>query len=331
MVRFSWLPLFLIIFLGSIWGSSFILMKRGLEVFTPIQVAGLRLFLAGCFLTPWVYRYSFGSKSKIASTSSTETEKLLKPKDYFFLFLTGFIGNAIPAYLFSMAGVLIPSGLSGILNAFTPVFTLVVGVLIFKSPITRNGILGVVSGILGAVFLLGPSFLGNKEMSINLAGAAMGLTASLLYGYNINLIKTRLAHIPPMAKTAFPFFFMGLLYAMVLYKTQILNCWPNAQPFTVPQHSDPLIAAKKLLQFQQAWKALGFMAILGFIGSAISMMLFNYLIEHTTALVASTNTFVIPVVAVAWGLFDHEPIRWNMFVGLMLSLVGVYLVMRKEK
>lgn len=310
-------------------------MKRGLEVFSPIQVAGLRLFLAGCFLTPWVYRYSFGSKSYIAqiekNTNPSPHQKLLQPKDYFNLFLTGFIGNAIPAYLFSKAGVLIPSGLSGILNAFTPVFTLVVGVLVFKSPINRNGILGVVAGILGAVFLLGPSLLGHKEMSINLAGAAMGLTASLLYGYNINLIKTRLAHIPPMAKTAFPFFFMGILYVFVLYKTHILNCWPNSQPFSFPQHQDLETQAKLTAQFYGAWRALGFMAILGFIGSAISMMLFNYLIEHTTALVASTNTFVIPVVAVAWGLFDHEPIRWNMFVGLLLSLVGVYLVMRKEK
>jgi drug/metabolite transporter (DMT)-like permease len=84
------------------------------------------------------------------------------------------------------------------------------------------------------------------------------------------------------------------------------------------------------LQYTQAWKALGFMSILGIIGSAISMMLFNYLIEHTTALVASTNTFVIPIVAVAWGLFDQEPIRWNMIVGLLLSLTGVYLVMRKD-
>jgi len=294
-------------------------MKRGLEVFSPIQVAGLRLFLAGIFLSPWVYRYAFGSKS-----INQNQGKLIQPIDYFFLFITGLIGNAIPAFLFSTAGTLIPSGLSGILNAFTPVFTLVVGALIFKSAINKNGILGVASGIIGAVFLLGPTFLGNKDMSINLAGAFMGLGGSLLYGYNINLIKTRLAHIPPMAKTAFPFFFMGITYAFVLYKTDILHCWPNGNPFHKP--TEPLL----LLKYTQAWKALGFMSILGIIGSAISMMLFNYLIEHTTALVASTNTFVIPVVAVAWGLFDQEPIRWNMIVGLLLSLTGVYLVMRKD-
>lgn len=294
-------------------------MKRGLEIFTPIQVAGLRLFLAGIFLSPWVYRYSLGSKSL-----STNNEKLLRPIDYFFLFLTGLLGNAIPAFLFSTAGTLIPSGLSGILNAFTPVFTLVMGTLIFKSPINKNGILGVASGILGAIFLLAPTFLGNKEMSVHLGGAFMGLGGALLYGYNINLIKTRLAHIPPMAKTAFPFFFMGITYAIVLYKTDILHCWPNGNPFEIPTSTE------QIEQFNLAWKAFGFMSILGILGSAISMMLFNYLIEHTTALVASTNTFIIPVVAVAWGLIDQEPIRWNMLVGLLLSLTGVYLVMRKD-
>lgn len=295
-------------------------MKRGLEVFTPLQVAGLRLFMAGIFLSPWVYRYAFGSKSTTA-----KKQPLIQPIDYFFLFLTGFVGNAIPAYLFSTAGTLIPSGLSGILNAFTPVFTLLVGTLIFRSPINRNGIFGVLSGIIGAVFLLGPTLLGHKEMSINLSGAFMGLGGSLLYGYNINLIKTRLSHIPPMAKTAFPFFFMGFCYAFVLYQTDILSCWPNSNPWTLPTNS-----VQETTQFFHAWKALGFMAILGIIGSAISMILFNYLIEHTTALVASTNTFIIPIVAVAWGLFDQEPIRWNMIVGLLLSLTGVYLVMRKD-
>lgn len=232
--------------------------------------------------------------------------------------MTGFVGNAIPAYLFSTAGTLIPSGLSGILNAFTPMFTLVVGAILFKSKLTKNGFLGVGAGIVGAVFLLGPSMLGQAGMEIHLNGALMALTASLLYGYNINLIKTKLAHIPPMAKTAYPFVFMGMLYAIVLWKTHAIDNY----------NSHNITSMGSILPDNQF--ALICLLILGIVGSAISMMLFNYLIEHTTALVASTNTFVIPIVAVAWGLFDQEPIRWNMIVGLMLSLVGVYLVMKKE-
>lgn len=318
-VKFKWLPLFLIIILGSIWGSSFILMKRGLVVFTPIQVAGMRLFFAGIFLTPWVYRYSLGSKSITTNSNTQQPEKLLKPTDYFYLFLTGFVGNAIPAYLFSTAGTLIPSGLSGILNAFTPMFTLVVGSLLFSSPLSKNGFMGVMAGIVGAVFLLGPTLLGQKGMEIHLSGAIMALTASVLYGYNINLIKTKLAHIPPMAKTAYPFVFMGILYAVVLWKTDVVGQFHRAEN-----------APEIFIGMPTNVFALLCLVILGVIGSALSMMMFNYLIEHTTALVASTNTFIIPIVAVAWGLIDQEPIRWNMIVGLLLSLVGVYLVMKKE-
>lgn len=317
-MKFKWLPLFLIILLGCIWGSSFMLIKRGLAVFSPIQVAGLRLFLAGMFLTPWVYRYTWGSKSMILDESTGKKVKLLQPKDYYYLFMTGLLGNAIPAFLFSTAGKLIPSGLSGILNAFTPMFTLIVGALLYKSALSKNGFLGVLVGLIGAVFLLGPSILGQEGMEINLSGALMALSAAVLYGYNINLIKIRLANIPPMAKTAFPFFFMGIMYAFVLWKTGALESYQMHTAITpgdfLPDNQFALLC----------------ICILGIIGSALSMIMFNYLIEHTTAVVASTNTFVIPIVAVAWGLFDQEPIHWNMIVGLLLSLVGVYLVMKKE-
>jgi drug/metabolite transporter (DMT)-like permease len=122
-----------------------------------------------------------------------------------------------------------------------------------------------------------------------------------------------------MAKTAYPFVFMGILYACVLWKTDVIGNYNQGSselsaPFNIPANQFALVC----------------LVILGVIGSAVSMMLFNYLIEHTTALVASTNTFVIPIVAVAWGLIDQEPIRWNMIVGLLLSLVGVYMVMKKE-
>ena len=317
-MKFKWVPLFLIVLLGCIWGSSFFLIKRGLLVFSPIQVAGLRLFFAGIVLVPWVYRYSLGSKSTIIDEQTGAQESLIKPKDYLFLFLTGLLGNAIPAFLFSKAGQLIPSGLSGILNAFTPIFTLILGILLYKEKSSKNGLYGVFVGILGAGFLLVPSILGQKDMHLNHSGVLMALMASMLYGYNINLIKIKLAHIPPMAKTAFPFFFMAVLYAFVLWKTDV---WGNFQAHNKVTIGDWLPVNQK---------ALGCLLLLGVLGSAISMVLFNYLIEHTTALVASTNTFIIPIVAVAWGLLDHEAIQWNMVIGLALSLVGVYLVLKKE-
>lgn len=305
-VQKTWWPLMLILLLGGIWGSSFILIKRGLEVFQPIQVAGLRQFLAGFVLLPWVFQYSLGSSFRKREASTNEIK--LTTGDYYFLFMSGLIGNGIPAFLFSYAGTLIPSGLSGIMNAFTPMFTLLLGVLFFKDRFTGNGLVGVILGIVGAIILLAPSFIFHAGQPISALGIMMVTTAAIMYGYNINLIKHRLHHLPAMVKTAYPFFFMGSLYLMVLVITGILDHW-NASP-------------------EKAWTALGYLAILGVVGSALSMIAFNILIKHTTALVASTNTFIIPLVAVGWGIIENEPITWNMMVGLLLSLAGIYLIIR---
>lgn len=300
-------PLIIIVLLGGIWGSSFILIKRGLEVFQPIQVAGLRQFLAGLVLLPWVFQYSMGRNFRKEEISENPVK--LTKGDYYFLFMSGLVGNGIPAFLFSYAGTLIPSGLSGIMNAFTPMFTLLLGVVFFKDRFTGNGLIGVVLGILGAVILLAPGFIFHSGQSINPVGVLMVTAAAMMYGYNINLIKHKLHHLPAMVKTAYPFFFMGSMYFMVLMITGITDHW-NASP-------------------EKAWAALGYLAILGVVGSALSMIAFNILIKHTTALVASTNTFIIPVVAVAWGIVENEPITWNMIVGLLFSLAGIYLIINK--
>ncbi len=300
-------PLIIIVLLGGIWGSSFILIKRGLEVFQPIQVAGLRQFLAGLVLLPWVFQYSMGRNFRKEEISGNPVK--LTSGDYYFLFMSGLVGNGIPAFLFSYAGTLIPSGLSGIMNAFTPMFTLLLGVVFFKDRFTGNGLIGVVLGILGAIILLAPGFIFHSGQSINPVGVLMVTAAAMMYGYNINLIKHKLHHLPAMVKTAYPFFFMGSMYFMVLMITGIMDHW-NASP-------------------EKAWVALGYLAVLGVVGSALSMIAFNILIKHTSALVASTNTFIIPVVAVAWGIVENEPITWNMIVGLLFSLAGIYLIINK--
>lgn len=314
-MKYKWLPVFLIIFLGCIWGSSFILIKRGLVAFSPIQVAGLRLSLAGLFLLPWFLKYSLFKPyhhpfiNEHLHPNQHSKVKVVQPIDYFYLFISGVLGNAIPAYLFSMAGQRIPSGLSGILNAFTPMFTLLMGIWFFKDKLTKNGIWGVIAGLVGAMFLFGPSLL-KGGTKIDPVGACLPLISALLYGYNINIIKHKLGHLPSMVKTAYPFVFVGFIYALILWKTNLLGVWE-----TTPN---------------EAWSSFGYLFILGFVGSAISMVLFNYLILHTSALVASTNTFVIPVTALMWGLLDKEVLSWNIFVGLFFLLGAVYLIMRKK-
>ena len=310
------MPLFLIILLGCVWGSSFILIKRGLESFSPVQVAGIRLTLAGIVLLPWVLKYSVFKpyhhpfKFEHLKPNALHSKiRVVQPKDYWYLFQSGVIGNAIPAFFFSFAGQRIPSGLSGILNAFTPMFTLLMGVWFFKDKLTKNGLWGVVAGLIGAVFLFGPSIVSSGK-SIDPLGACLPLMAALMYGYNINVIKHKLSHLPSMVKTAYPFVFVGIIYSVVLYFTHVEQAWN--------------------IDAVKAWNSFGYLFILGFLGSALSMVIFNYVIMHTSALVASTNTFIIPITALMWGLMDKESLTWNIFVGLLCLLTAVYLVMRKD-
>jgi drug/metabolite transporter (DMT)-like permease len=291
------------------------MMKRGLEAFSPVQVAGLRLTLAGIFLFPWFLKYTVFKPyhhpfiEEHLPKNDDSKVKIVQPKDYFYLLMSGVLGNAIPALLFSFAGQRIPSGLSGILNAFTPMFTLLLGVWLFKDKLTKNGIYGVFIGLAGALFLFGPSLL-KGGTKIDPVGACLPLISALLYGYNINIIKHKLSHLPSMVKTAYPFVFVAILYSVILWKTDVAHVWE--------------------VNSDLAWNSFGYLFLLGFVGSALSMVIFNYLILHTSALVASTNTFVIPVTAVMWGLLDKEVLTWNIFIGLGFLLTAVYMVMKKE-
>ena len=291
------------------------MMKRGLEAFSPVQVAGLRLTLAGIFLFPWFLKYTVFKPyhhpfiEEHLPKNDDSKVKIVQPKDYFYLFMSGVLGNAIPALLFSFAGQRIPSGLSGILNAFTPMFTLLLGVWLFKDKLTKNGIYGVFIGLAGALILFGPSLL-KGGTKIDPVGACLPLISALLYGYNINIIKHKLSHLPSMVKTAYPFVFVAILYSVILWKTDVFHVW-EVNP-------------------DLAWNSFGYLFLLGFVGSALSMVIFNYLILHTSALVASTNTFVIPVTAVMWGLIDKEVLTWNIFIGMGFLLTAVYMVMKKE-
>ena len=289
-------PLFIVIILGLIWGSSFILIWLGLKTFNPIQVACLRLMFGGFFMIPVVWYF----RKKVPSS------------EYRFLFLSGLIGNGVPALLFATAGTMIPSGISGLLNSLTPMFTLVFGTWFFGIHILPRHIWGVVAGLSGAVVLLLPGVLhvvGQEQAEMNPLGGLLAILATMLYGININLIKNRLSHLPSFVVSAYPLFSMAILALPVFLLTS-----PGT---AMSAHPDT------------AWSSLAYLAVLGIVGSALSLVAFNVLVQRTTALFASTNTFIIPVVSVGWGLVFNEPFGWHIIGGLLLCLLGVWLVMKR--
>lgn len=277
-------------FLALTWGSSFILMKIGMEVFTPTQVAAYRMVIAGFVFIPWVLKYA----------------REVKKSDLKWMFAVGMIGNGIPAFLFTNAQTYLPSSLTGALNALTPLFTLLIGVFFLGMKSSRLQIAGVIIGLTGAMMLI---FLKhNGETETRTGYAALIVVATLCYGTSVNLIKTKLSHYRPLITAAFPMAFAGSITLPVL----IYGLYQSPPDTSVMGNS--LLA----------------ISVLGIVGTAISLIFFNRLIQMTDAVFASSVTYLIPVVAVFWGWLDKEQIGLIQLAALGIILVGIYLVNRKR-
>ncbi|MBT3648267.1 MAG: DMT family transporter [Flavobacteriales bacterium] len=273
--------------LGLTWGSSFILMKKGLIYFSPEEVAAYRLSVAMIFLLP----------------VSIKSLKILRGK-FWPLLATGLFGNAIPAFLFAYAQTEIPSGLSGMLNSLTTLFTLIIGIAFFRAPILKSQIIGVLVALIGAMGLIGFEVIGSFGTYAKYASLIIMATAC--YGLAVNVIKSFLQEIKPTHITSVAFLLVSpaaLIYLLV------------ATPFVTTIMTD-----------SSSWVGLGYLSILGVVGTAIAVVIFNQLIKETTAIFASTVTYLIPIVAIGWGIVDGETITFYDVMYMLLILGGILLI-----
>lgn len=277
--------------LAIVWGSSFILMKKGLESFDPIQVGTIRIMFACLVLLPIAVK-----------NISTHFKKDWKK------FLTvGLIGNFTPAILFAYAETGISSSLAGILNALTPIFTLIVGTLAFATKINRWQVLGLVIGFAGSVAL---TFIGVDGGLGNFNHFAVAvIVATLGYGISINLLKKFFQNLPTPVLTSLIFFSVGPIAVIYLLTTDFI----------------PTIINKP-----ESWSSLFYIFLLGAVGTSFALILFNKLIQQTTAVFASTVTYLIPIIAVAWGILDGETLYPIHFIGMAMIISGVYIVNWKK-
>jgi drug/metabolite transporter (DMT)-like permease len=280
------------VFLAFVWGSSFILMKRGLLAFTPLQVGALRIVLAFLFMAAISWK-----------SIRLLTRDNLKP-----LLVVGLLGNGFPYLLFPLAVSKIDSALAGILNALVPLFTLLVGILFFSSRLRVLQVIGVLTGLAGAVYLLLPSY--GQGGGTHLLFAALPIVASMMYAFSINTLKAYLAEMKSV-----PLTFLALMLAAIPCVFYLI-------------FSD---FGYRLTTHPAALESLGYIAILGVVGSALAIILFNYLIKISSALLSASVTYLIPVVAIFWGWLDDEPIGWAHLIGVGLILMGIYLVNKKPK
>jgi drug/metabolite transporter (DMT)-like permease len=287
----SHLKWFLLILLSILWGSSFILMKMGMKAFLPHQVAALRIAVAFFVMIP-VLLYN-GLKE-------------FTLKDLPAVFLIGIIGNTIPPFLFCFAQVGISSALAGILNALTPLFVLIMGVLFFSFQSNWNKNVGIGLGLVGTVLLILLKSDGSVNFQFNIYPFYI-IAAAILYGIGANNLKKRLAHIHPITTSALLYISTGYIGIIVLYFSDF---------FTV-LNSNP-----------EAYTAMYYVIFLGIFCTAFAMVVFNYLLKNSSVVFASTVTYLMPIVSLFWGFLDGELITLIHLIGLGIILLGVYLTSR---
>jgi drug/metabolite transporter (DMT)-like permease len=283
----QFLPIILLIALALIWGSSFILMKNGLRVYSAAQVATMRMFVSFIFLLP----LTISNFKKV-------------PLKYLgIITLVGLLGNGLPAVLFANAQTKLSSSTAGVLNSLTPLFTLIVAVTFFKQHFSSTKITGIVIGMIGAIVLI--MFKGNGSIETNYLYGSYIFLATLCYAWSVNLIKNYLHELPAIAISSMALLIIGPVYGYYLFA-----------------HTDFLF---KTMHDAAAYQALVYILLLALFGTAISLVLFNKLVQLTTPVYAASVTYLIPIVALFWGFLDGEPISFIQILGLLGILIGVYL------
>ncbi len=266
-------------------------MKRGLQTFTHYEVAYLRMVSAGIVLVPFGLRY---------------IHKLTFKNAQLFL-LSGLLGNGIPAILFTTAQTKIPSSLAGMLNAFVPILTVSIGAIFFALKFEKRHILGISLGFLGVLGLL--YFKDSLEFSTDSLYGLLVVLAAICYSFNVNIIKKHLSGYNGIEISSLVFVVLSPIFLALLWSTDFID----------------------KIQVPNDYINLGYIILLGVLGTALATIIFNNILKETTPMFASSVTYLIPIVAVCWGVLDGEKILKAQYIGMTLILLGVYFINKPLK
>lgn len=279
----------LLIVLSLIWGSSFILIKKGLIGLNPYQLGALRIIFTAVFLLI------------IGFKSLTE----IKSFQWKYIAITALLGTFLPAFLFAIAETKVSSSICSILNSLTPLNTLMIGIVAFGLAFKRSQFIGVVIGLIGTAILI---FNGKHESSTdNYYYTILVIVASICYAANVNLIKKYLSDVKPLSITTGNFTVMLIPALIILSYTNFFE----------------------VVHLKETQHSMLFILILGVVGTGIANILFFKLIQMSSPVFASSVTYLIPIVAFFWGLLDNESLTAFQFFGAFIILVGVYLANKK--
>ena len=284
-------PWFVLIALSLIWGSSFILIKKSLLAFSPDEVGTLRIGISTLAILPVLI-----SRWKLQQWN-------LLP----IFLVVGLTGNLLPALLFSHAEVKIDSGIAGVLNSLTPLFTIIIAWLFFSRTFKVVEATGILLGFIGATFLIlfGTGVIDLTHINYGL----LIVLATFCYGISVNVVNHKLNKIKPLDITIMSFASVGLFAWCYLFSsTDFIE--------HATHHPDRLTSILSL-------------CTLAIVGTTLSTIVFYRLVQRTDAIFGSLVSYIIPLVALLWGIVDGEVLIWSHLVGFLLILSGIYLVKRK--
>ena len=273
--------------LAIIWGSSFILMKEGLKHFSSYQVAAMRISFAGIALFPFV----------------KWRKVVIETGDLKYFIISGILGSAIPAFLFTAAQTKISSSLAGAINGLTPLFALLVAFVFVGVKFNKLKVYGVIVGLLGAFFLIV-----GQELNFDIKYTSLAVLAAVCYGINVNIIKQKLNDYPPRLVAALPLAIISIIGVGVMLYLGFDVSWNQEQDV----------------------KSLVAIVLLAVVGTSLSLVMFNRLIQQTNTVFATSVTYLIPIVALFWGFLANETISTNQMIGLGFILIAIWLI-RKDK
>jgi drug/metabolite transporter (DMT)-like permease len=286
----KWLYLFL---LSLIWGSSYILIKRGLVGLSPIELGSARIVISTVFLLV----LGFNSLSGLSRYH------------WKWLIITGFLGTFFPSFFFAFAQLHIDSSVAAILNSLTPIFTVLVGITLFATRMLARQYFGVVLGFVGSLGLVWGGAQINPNQPIGYV--LLIISASMCYAINIHFLKHKLSAVSPMAMT------LGNFIAIL-------------PPALIMLFFSDFFSFQKL-QNPEVITSLGYVATLAFFGTAIAKVMFNRFVKIASTVFVSSVTYTLPIVALFWGTLDGEKISSYQLLSTVVILVGVFLAHKKNK
>lgn len=281
---------FILLILAVTWGSSFILIKKYLVAFSPYEIGAIRVVGSGLLM----------------AAIGIPTLRKMPKKTLLWVAIAGFFGNFLPMFLFPIAQTQVSSSLAGILDALVPMFVLVFGFLLFGIKSRWTQVIGAVIGFLGAASLIYFSE-GNTQTS-QFGYAMLIVLAGAAYGVNAVVIKERIPNLNAIKLTAAVYTLWAIPSLVILYATGIFHNFKITPETT---------------------EAMAYLGFLTTFGTSIAMLLYYHLIQKTTAVFASTVSYLLPLVAIIWGLLDGEEFTLWFALGGILIVLGVYL--SKEK